>query len=203
MLERDLKSRGIDEPRVLAAMAAVPRQAFVVHGQENEAYEDGPLPIGYGQTISQPYIVAAMAQAASIQPGARVLDVGTGSGYAAAVYAELAAEVFSVERIVNLSYDAEKTLRGAGYGPERVHLRVGDGYKGWPEEAPFDAILVAATAPSPPEALLSQLRVGGTLVIPVQRPGQNELLECWHRRSPVRYEREVLFPVRFVPLVPE
>jgi protein-L-isoaspartate(D-aspartate) O-methyltransferase len=202
MLDRHLLSRGIDDPRVLAAMGAVRREAFVPRGREGEAYADGPLPIGYGQTISQPYIVAAMAQAAAIGPGARVLDVGTGSGYAAAVYAELAAEVYTIELLPELARAGEAALRREGYGPARVKTRIGDGYLGWPEAAPFDAILVAAAAPSPPDALLTQLREGGMLVVPLAQSGGGERLECWRRISPLRYEQRVMFPVRFVPLVP-
>ena len=202
MLDRDLIGRGVRDPRVLEAMGRVPRERFVPADRLSEAYGDGPLPIGLGQTISQPFVVAAMLEAARVGPTSRVLDVGTGSGYAAAVAAELAAEVFSIVRHDALLAHAERVLRGLGYGPARVHLRAGDGYQGWPEAAPFDAILVAATAPGPPDALLGQLRIGGRLIVPVRGANGDELLERWSRRSAVGFDRSELMPVRFVPLVP-
>jgi protein-L-isoaspartate(D-aspartate) O-methyltransferase len=165
MLARHLQARDIDDARVLEAMRRVPREKFVATSSMEYAYADTPLPIEEGQTISQPYIVALMAQAAQIQPGDRVLEVGTGSGYAAAVLGELAARVDTVERHARLAEVAAERLAALGYG--NVHIHHGDGSRGWPEAAPFDAIVVAAAAPALPVALKQQLAVGGRAVIPV------------------------------------
>ena len=198
MVEHQLRRRGIRDERVLSAMGRVAREAFVPPHLEDMAYEDGPLPIGEGQTISQPYVVALMAEAAEVGPEDRVLDVGTGSGYAAAVLALLAAEVLSVERIEALAEGARGRLRQQGC--DRVEVRCGDGTKGWPEAAPFDAILVAAGAPAVPDALLDQLAPGGRLVAPVGPPGDQRLLRL-RRRADGSIERTDLGPVAFVPLI--
>jgi protein-L-isoaspartate(D-aspartate) O-methyltransferase len=198
MVAQQLKARDINDPRVLAAMGKVPRHRFVPDNLRSLAYEDHPLPIGSGQTISQPYIVALMTQWAEVKPGDKVLEVGTGSGYQAAVLAELSDRVFSIELLPELAEAARTRLRDLGYG--RVQVRSGDGYQGWPEEAPFDAILVTASAPEVPPALKQQLKEGGRLVIPVGPPGSvQELLLLRKVKGELREEQRV--PVRFVPLV--
>ncbi|HEX9905811.1 MAG TPA: protein-L-isoaspartate(D-aspartate) O-methyltransferase [Propylenella sp.] len=199
MVERQLAARGITDSRVLAAMERVPREAFVPAELAEYAYDDSPLPIGEGQTISQPYIVALMAEAAHIGPGARVLEVGTGSGYAAAVLAELAASVVSIERHAALAEKARAALMELGYG--NVEVIEGDGSRGVPERAPYDAILVAAGAPAPPDSLKRQLAEGGRLVIPINVDSHQELRVITRRGD--SYEEEDLGAVRFVPLLGE
>jgi protein-L-isoaspartate(D-aspartate) O-methyltransferase len=201
MVEAQLVRRGIRDPRVLAAMRAVPREAFVAPGYEARAYDDGPLPIGEGQTISQPYVVALMIEAAALEPGARVLEVGAGSGYAAAVMAQIAERVFAIERHESLAQGAGRRCAGLGYG--NVEIRVGDGTLGWPEAAPFDAVLVAAGAPEAPQALKGQLRIGGRLVIPVGAGGLHQSLLKLTRTGEDAWERQDLGGVRFVPLIGE
>lgn len=195
MVERQIAARGIADPRVLAAMRTVPRHLFVGPAGTAEAYEDHPLPIGHGQTISQPYIVAYMVELAQIQPGERVLEVGTGCGYQAAVLAELAREVYTIEIVEPLAECARQALAAAGY--EQVHVRHGDGYGGWPEVAPFDAIVVAAAPDHVPPALVAQLAVGGRLVVPVGTWSQ-EIRVITRTEQGTTEER--LIPVRFVPL---
>jgi len=199
MVEEQLVRRGISDPRVLEAMATVPREAFVPADFRSEAYADGPLPIGEGQTISQPFIVALMIEALELTGDERVLEVGAGSGYAAAILSELAAEVYAVERQPGLARTAARRLRELGV--ETVEIVCADGSRGWPERAPYDGIVVAAGAPKVPESLRSQLAVGGRLVIPVG-PGRTmqELLRVT-RLSETEYRRERLAAVRFVPLV--
>jgi protein-L-isoaspartate(D-aspartate) O-methyltransferase len=198
MVDQQLKARDITDPRVLAAMGKVPRNRFVPEDLHALAYEDHPLPIGSGQTISQPYIVALMTQWAEVKPGDKVLEVGTGSGYQAAILAELTDRVFSIELLPELAEAARTRLRDLGYG--RVQVRTGDGYQGWPEEAPFDAILVTATAPEVPPALKEQLKEGGRLVIPVGPPGSvQELLLLRKMKGELKEEQRIA--VRFVPLV--
>lgn len=198
MVREQLLPRGIDDPSVLAAMGRVPRHEFVPEPERALAYADHPLPIGFGQTISQPYIVALMTQLAGVsgRPGARVLEVGTGCGYQAAVLAELGAEVWTVEIVEPLARRAAATLARLGY--DRVHVRVGDGYAGWPEEAPFDAILVAAAAPRLPEPLLAQLAPGGRLVIPVGEGTQ--ILRVITKSPDGETRAEDVAAVRFVPM---
>jgi protein-L-isoaspartate(D-aspartate) O-methyltransferase len=200
MVERQLRDRGIADARVLAAMERVPRELFVPPDLRDRAYDDAALPIGDGQTISQPYMVARICEELALEGGERVLDVGTGSGYQAAVMAELAGEVHSVERIPALADGARAALAAAGYG-HRVHVHVGDGTLGLPAHAPYAAIAVAAAAPEVPEALYEQLEPDGRLVIPVGRRWE-QLLEVVVR-SPdgPRVARTV--PCRFVPLVGE
>jgi len=198
MVAHDLAAAGISDSRVLAAMGDVAREEFVDRAQRREAYGDHPLPIGEGQTISQPYIVALMAQVLELKPTDRVLDVGTGSGYAAAVMSLLAAEVWSIERHVALAMAAADRLAELGY--DNVHVTRGDGTKGWPEHAPFDAICVAAAAPSVPPALVDQLAASGRLVIPIGTPTgvqQLQLVTREHGRALGRF----VCDVRFVPLV--
>ena len=198
MVDHDLLPRGIDDPAVLRAMGTVPREAFVPARLEHSAYADQPLPIGEGQTISQPYIVAAMAQAALVAPGDAVLEIGTGSGYGAAVLHELGASVVTVERHAALAVAAEDALAATGHGDVRVV--VGDGTLGWESGAPYDAIVVTAAAPRPPEALLAQLVDSGRLVIPLgDRHGGQELARLV--RTGTTHRRDDLGGVRFVPLL--
>ena len=197
MVERQLRRRGIPDERVLAAMARVPREQFVPDGVRPYAYADDALPIGQGQTISQPFVVATICSLLALDGSERVLDVGTGSGYQAAVLAELAAEVVTIERIQELAETARAALAAAGY--PNVEVRVGDGSLGIPERAPFDAIAVAAATPTVPPALYEQLAEGGRIVVPRgSRDGQELVLVIRTADGPV--ERAVL-PVRFVPLL--
>lgn len=199
MVQDQLVRRGIADPRVLRAMERVPRELFVPEHLRVEAYDDHPLPIGQGQTISQPYIVALMAEALALKGRERVLDIGTGSGYAAAVLACMALEVFSIEKIPELATQAESNLRNAGFS--QVRVQCGDGSLGWPEAAPFDGICVAAGAPAVPDALQEQLSVSGRLVIPVgQEHGVQRLLRIT-RRSDQRFDRKEYCEVKFVPLL--
>jgi protein-L-isoaspartate(D-aspartate) O-methyltransferase len=198
MVRDQIERRGVKDPRVLEAMRRVPREAFVPEAVRAEAYRDGPLPIGGGQTISQPYIVAFMSEAARIAPDDRVLEIGTGSGYQAAILAALGARVFSIEIRPELAERARRTLQETGYGEVRV--KVGDGYRGWPEEAPFDAILVTAAPDAIPDPLLAQLKPGGRLVVPVGT-GAQELLRV--TKTAAGLERERLMAVRFVPMTGE
>jgi protein-L-isoaspartate(D-aspartate) O-methyltransferase len=198
-LVRDLVAEGIRDPAVLRAIGRVPRHELVPPPDRRDAYVDAPLPIGRGQTISQPYIVALMTELLRVGPGDRVLDVGTGSGYQAAILAEIGCEVFGIERIPELAERAELDLERLGY---RIHLRVGDGYEGWPDQAPFDGIVVAAAPEDVPEALLQQLRPGGRLVVPVGAPYGAQRLELIERLDDGAFERQVVAAVRFVPLVP-
>jgi protein-L-isoaspartate(D-aspartate) O-methyltransferase len=195
MVEQQIRDRGVKDARVLAAMAKVPRHRFVPDSELDNAYEDGPLSIGFGQTISQPYIVAYMTEAMALSSSARVLEIGTGSGYQAAVLAELVADVSTIEIVPGLAARAAQTLKDLGY--ERVHAREGDGYLGWPERAPFDAIIVTAAPDHVPQPLVDQLRVGGRLVIPVGRGLQDLIVYVKHAEGLRELER---LPVRFVPL---
>ena len=198
MVEDQLLRHGISDRRVLDAMGRVPREAFVPEALASSAYMDGPLSIGGGQTISQPYIVARMLEAAAIAPGDRVLDVGTGSGYAAAVAAEMGATIVSIERDAALGEAARERLQALGYD---VAVTIGDGTQGLESAAPFDAILVAAAAPAVPEALRAQLAMGGRLVIPVGRTRQGQELRRIPRRSATEFGETVLEMVAFVPLI--
>ncbi|MBW1991176.1 MAG: protein-L-isoaspartate(D-aspartate) O-methyltransferase [Deltaproteobacteria bacterium] len=198
MVQNQLQARDITDPRVLAAMGKVPRHRFVPAYLAPMAYSDQALPIGQGQTISQPYIVALMTQWAEVRPGDKVLEVGTGSGYQAAVLAELTDRVFTIELLPELARAAEARLKELGY--HQVQVRIGDGYQGWPEEAPFDAILVTATAPEVPPSLAVQLKEGGRLVIPVGRPGFVQQL-IRYRKVAGQLREEARLPVMFVPLV--
>lgn len=201
MVEDQILGRGLSAPLVVAAMARVPRERFVSAELMDSAYDDGPLPIGFGQTISQPYIVALMVDALELAGGDAVLDIGTGSGYAAAVLASIAARVFSIERVPELAESAAATLASEGY--DNVVVRCGDGTLGWPEQAPFDGICVAAGAPVVPEALKQQLRVGGHLVIPVGSVHTVQTLRRITRVSDTEYRTSTLCDVRFVPLLGE
>lgn len=197
-LVREVASRGISDPRVLQALRQVPRHEFVPAAWRARAYEDRALPIEEGQTISQPYVVALMTELARLQPGARVLEIGTGSGYQAAVLAALGAQVWSIEIVEPLARSSAERLRRLGYGGVRV--RAGDGYQGWPEEAPFDAILLTAAPPAIPAPLLAQLAQGGRLVAPVGEREQDLVLVT---RTPNGFTRRSVAPVLFVPMTGE
>lgn len=196
-----LIERGINDPKVLAALQDVPREAFVLEEFRPDAYRDSALPLTHKQTISQPYIVALMAQALELKPTDRTLEIGAGSGYAAAVLGRLCQEVFTVERVTDLAISAAETIRKLGIS--NVHVRFGDGTKGWPEEAPFDAISVAAGGTSVPSALLKQLAIGGRMVIPVGRVPESQELVRIRKLAKDRFEEDDLGGVRFVPLLPD
>lgn len=200
MVRRQLAARGVADAAVLAAMAEVPREVFVPEDLAAFAYQDGPLPIGYGQTISQPYVVARMAEALELRPGDRVLEVGTGSGYAAAVLSRVAHAVFTVERHAPLAAAARERLRRLGY--DGVTVRHADGTGGWAEHAPYDAVMAAAAPRELPAALSEQLAVGGRLVAPVGDPLGGQSLLRVRRAGPADFRTEDLGPVRFVPLLP-
>ena len=200
MVSTQLVERGISDARVLAAIEKVPRHEFVPTELRKDAYRDGPLPIGQGQTISQPYIVALMTEVLDIHPESRVLEIGTGSGYQAAVLAELASEVYTVEIIPSLAQKALKTLGHLGY--RNVHGKLGDGFLGWPEAAPFDAVIVTCAPDRVPQPLVDQLREGGRLVIPVGDYGDTQQLYVLEKINGKIQERSIA-PVRFVPMVHE
>jgi protein-L-isoaspartate(D-aspartate) O-methyltransferase len=201
MVRDQLKARDITHPAVLRAMARVPRHEFVPPELALLAYADRPLPIGQGQTISQPYIVALMTQLADPKPGDRVLDIGTGSGYQAAVLAEMGTQVYSIEIVPELGQSAAARLKRLNY--TNVAVRVGDGYRGWPEHAPFQAIILAAAAPEVPPALLDQLAPGGRMVIPVDAAGDGQDLLLISRKADGTLERRTIAPVLFVPMTGE
>ena len=198
-LVAELRREGIDNEAVLGAIARVPREDFVPAAERDQAYANTPLGIGSGQTISQPYVVALMTAAARVGPGSRVLEVGTGSGYQAAVLAELGCEVFSIEVRPELAETAEWRLRQPGWN---IHLRRGDGHAGWPEEAPFDAILATAAPEEVPPVLLQQLAPGGRLVIPLGPTNAVQSLYVYERDEDGAVRRTDLGAVRFVPMVP-
>jgi protein-L-isoaspartate(D-aspartate) O-methyltransferase len=195
MVETQIASRGVKDDCVLDAMRNVPRHRFVPENLHREAHRDSPLPIGRGQTISQPYIVALMTELVRPAPSMKVLEVGTGSGYQAAVLAECVGDVFTIEIVEELGREAAVLLERLGY--ENVHGRIGDGYDGWPDEAPFDAIVVTAAPPSIPQPLKDQLKIGGRLVIPVGRGSQDLVVV---RRTEKGFDKQVVTPVRFVPM---
>ncbi|NLD74456.1 MAG: protein-L-isoaspartate(D-aspartate) O-methyltransferase [Chloroflexi bacterium] len=197
-MQRAIAERNLRDARVLAAMGRVPRHLFVPHAAVEEAYSDHPLPIGCGQTISQPYMVAAMTSLLQLGAGSRVLEVGTGSGYQAAVLAELAGEVYSVEYVEALHAEAAARLAELGY--RNVHLRVGDGYYGWPEEAPYDGILLTCAPERVPPPLMEQLADGGRLVAPIGTQKDYQVLWLL-RREGARITSRRLFEVAFVPLM--
>jgi protein-L-isoaspartate(D-aspartate) O-methyltransferase len=197
-VDRQLRRRGIRDERVLAAMAAVRRELFVPSELREQAYEDSPIPLPFGQTVSQPYMVALMCEGLGLRGGERVLDVGTGSGYAAAVLAELAGEVHTIERIPQLAESARAALLAAGYGRVRVH--VGDGSLGLPDQAPFDAIAVAAATQEVPSALWEQLGEHGRIALPLSTGRRSQRL-CVLQRTPQGPRLIAAVPARFVPLV--
>ncbi len=199
MVEQQLKPRGIKDERVLAAMAKVPREEFVPADVRPSAYEDGPLPIGYDQTISQPYVVAFMTEQLRPKRSDRVLEIGSGSGYQAAILGELVTEVYTIEIVEPLAKSAEATLQRLGYN--NVHTKVGDGYKGWPEEAPFDAIIVTCAPEKVPQPLVDQLKDGGRMVIPVGERFAQQLYLLEKKNGQLK--ESVTLPVRFVPMLRE
>ncbi len=201
MVREQIEARGVRDPAVLAAMRAVPRHKFVPERYLDQAYADHPLPIGYGQTISQPYIVALMTEALKVKPGDKVLEIGTGSGYQAAVLAEMGVEVYTVEIIPELARSAEERLRELGY--TNVRALNADGYNGWPEHAPYDAIIVTAAPDHLPQPLVEQLKPGGRLVIPIGPSGSVQTLWLFVKREDGELDAFNMGAVRFVPLVRE
>lgn len=196
MVNEQLKARDIRDERVLSAMLSVPRHLFIPESVRDGAYRDSPVPIGYGQTISQPYIVAFMTQALNVEPDDRVLEIGTGSGYQSAVLSVLAKEVFTIEIVEPLAERARATLMDLGY--RNVQVRADNGYRGWPEHAPYDRIIVTAAPPDVPEALVQQLKIGGVMAIPVGVSDQELRIM---RRLQTGMETVATLPVRFVPMV--
>jgi protein-L-isoaspartate(D-aspartate) O-methyltransferase len=199
MVEQQLKPRGIKDERVLAAMAKVPREEFIPVDARADAYEDGALPIGYDQTISQPYVVAFMTEQLRPKQSDRVLEIGSGSGYQAAILGELVAEVYTIEIVEPLAKSAEATLQRLDYN--NVHIKMGDGYKGWPEEAPFDAIIVTCAPEKVPQPLVDQLKDGGRMVIPVGERFAQQLYLLEKKNGQLK--ESVTLPVRFVPMLRE
>ncbi|HEX2642082.1 MAG TPA: protein-L-isoaspartate(D-aspartate) O-methyltransferase [Thermoanaerobaculia bacterium] len=196
MVEEQIRDRGIVQAGVLAAMESVPRHLFVPAEERARAYDDQPLPIGHGQTISQPYIVALMTSLLELDSNDRVLEIGTGSGYQAAVLSRLAGEVYSIEILKPLGERAKQSLARQGYS--NVQVRIGDGYKGWPSAAPFDAIILTAAPPRIPDPLVEQLKVGGKMVLPVGDTWQDLLVLT--KRPDGSFEKRKVLPVRFVPM---
>jgi protein-L-isoaspartate(D-aspartate) O-methyltransferase len=201
MVRQQIRERGIIDEAVLRAMQTVPRHHFVPERYQHRAYDDGPLPILAGQTISQPYVVALMIAQLTLAPTDRVLEIGTGSGYAAAVLSRIAAQVYTIERHHKLVQYAQQRFQRLGY--DNIQVRHGDGTQGWPEHAPYDGIVVAAGGPAIPESLRQQLALGGRLVIPVGRKKRQQWLVRVTRTAPDQFETERLNPVAFVPLIGE
>ena len=197
MIEDQIKGRGVRAPEVLAALLCVPRHCFVPDGLRKYAYEDHPVDIGYGQTVSQPYIVASMTELLRLRSNHRVLEIGTGSGYQAAVLSRIVDQVYTVESLEALHIKAKATLAALGYN--NIAFRLADGYRGWPEESPFDAVIVTAAPQKIPEELCAQLKEGGRMVLPVGENNQELVLVVKEKNQLVK---KSLFPVRFVPLVP-
>jgi protein-L-isoaspartate(D-aspartate) O-methyltransferase len=198
MVEQQIRERGVHQPEVLRAMESVPRHLFVPEDHRDQAYSDAPQPIGLGQTISQPYIVALMTELLGLDRGDKVLEIGTGSGYHAAVLSRVAGEVYSIEIIDQLGKQAKSTLQQLGY--DNVHVKVGDGYQGWPTEQPFDAIILTAAPPKIPQPLIDQLKVGGRMVVPVGSFVQDLTVLT---KTAHGLERRTVAPVRFVPMTGE
>lgn len=199
MVEEQIRGRGVQAPRVLEAMLEVPRHEFVLPGDVDRAYADGPLPIGHGQTISQPYIVALMTELADPDPDERALEIGTGSGYQAAVLSRLVSHVYTIELVEPLAEAAADTLERLGY--DNITIRAGDGYRGWPDEAPFDLIVVTAAPDEVPQALVDQLAVGGRMVVPVGAQHEVQELRLLAKQPDGSLETRDVLEVRFVPMV--
>ena len=200
MIQQQVKARGVGDPRVLAAMSKVRRDEFVPPDVKASSYTDQPLPIGYGQTISQPYVVAFMTEQLRLSNNDRVLEIGTGSGYQAVILAELAAEVYTIEIIEPLAKTAETTLQRLGY--KNVHVKAGDGYKGWPERAPFDAVIVTCAPDHVPQPLIDQMKEGGRMIIPVGGGLGYQQLYLLEKKNG-KIQRRAVLPVRFVPMTGE
>jgi len=198
MVELQIRERGVHQPEVLRAMESVPRHLFIPEEYRDQAYGDAPQPIGWGQTISQPYIVALMTELLELDRGDKVLEIGTGSGYHAAVLSRVAGEVYTIEIIDQLGKQAKTTLQQLGY--QNVHVKVGDGYQGWPGEQPFDAIILTAAPPKIPQPLIDQLKVGGRMVVPVGSYVQDLMLLT---KTAQGVEKRTVAPVRFVPMTGE
>lgn len=196
MVERQIIARGVKDPKIIEAMRSVPRHMFVPEHLREHAYEDAPLPIGYGQTISQPYIVAYMTEKLDLKGDENVLEVGTGSGYQAVILSEIVRSVYTIEIVEPLGRQAEAILKKTGYA--NVHTRIGDGYEGWPEAAPFDAIIVTAAPKAIPDALIDQLKIGGRMIAPVGDWAQTLLLIT---KTETSHSMKKLLPVRFVPMI--
>jgi len=201
MVDWQIEARGILDPNVLKAMQAVPRHAFIPDNQQRYAYNDRPLEIGYGQTISQPYVVAFMTEALRLKRDSKVLEIGTGSGYQAAVCAEICREVYTIEIVEELAKRAAKCLKELGYS--NVFVKAGDGFFGWPEQAPFDAIIGTAAAGRVPEPLIEQLKPGGRMILPVGSPGGFQYLMLITKDKDGKLTRSYVMPVRFVPMTGE
>ena len=199
MVEEQIAARGISDPATLEAMRTVPRHEFLPMRLRGEAYMDYPLPIGHGQTISQPFIVAFMTEAIRPQPGEKILEIGAGSGYQAAVLAQMGADVYTVEIVEPLAEMARQTLERLGF--KNAHVRHGDGFRGWPEHAPFDAIIVTCAPDKIPPDLVAQLRDGGRMIIPVGGGMEQELILL--RKEGGKIEKQSVLPVRFVPMTGE
>jgi len=200
MVAGQIAARDVRDPRVLAAMREIPRHLFVPETLRDQAYEDHPLPIGHGQTISQPYIVGIMTELVRVDKKSRVLEIGTGSGYQAAVLSRVAAHVYTIEIVPELAKKSAALLQSLGFA--NVTVRHGDGYKGWPEQAPFEAIMLTAAPPEVPQALLDQLKPGGRLIAPVGRTVFSQDLILIEKTGDGKLKRRSIFPVRFVPMVP-
>jgi protein-L-isoaspartate(D-aspartate) O-methyltransferase len=199
MVEEQMEARGISDPATLAAIRAVPRHEFLPLRLREEAYRDYPLPIGHGQTISQPYVVAFMTEAIRPKPGEKILEIGAGSGYQAAVLAQMGADVYTIEIVGPLAEMAQQTLERLGY--TNAHVKHGDGYRGWPEHAPFDAIIVTCAPDKIPPDLIAQMKDGGRMIIPVGGGMEQELILL--RKNGDRVEKQSVLPVRFVPMTGE
>ncbi len=200
MVAGQIMARGVRNPDVIGAMQVVPRHCFVPRRLQSQAYQDRPLPIGHGQTISQPYIVALMTELLELKPGQRVLEIGTGSGYQAAVLAQMAVKVYTIEIVAPLALQAKVVLERSGY--TQIHTKIGDGYKGWPQHAPFDGIIVTCAPTHIPAPLKDQLAEGGRMVIPVGEAYGNQRLILLRKRKG-RIKKEKSFGVRFVPMIDE
>lgn len=194
----EIRAKGVKDEKVLNALSSVPRHRFVTAETKASSYDDNPLPIGSGQTISQPFIVAYMTEALDLKPNDRVLEIGTGSGYQACVLSRLVHDVYSIEIIKELGETAKEALNDIGVN--NVHVRIGDGYQGWPEEGPFDAIIITAAPPEIPQELVNQLKVGGRLIVPVGKSG-TQWLKLLTKKADGKIEAKTLIPVRFVPMV--
>jgi len=199
MVRQQIEDRGVKNPAVLKAMRAVPRHLFVPESMRSQAYADGPLPIGYGQTISQPYIVASMTELLDPAPTHRVLEIGTGSGYQAAILSALVKEVYTIEIVPELGATASALLRKLGFN--NVYVKIGDGYQGWPEKAPFDRIILTAAPPEIPSTLIDQLALGGKMVAPVGQGVWDQELYVIEKDKHGKVSRRAVYGVRFVPMV--